>query len=175
MNVLLVPLVKPLALAVNCLFVPAASIRSPLNVAVPPAPSANALGVVGGDLAGYPNGRRVSDDVTTIAIRAVAGITYPLVNKSYTPDAAVPESGETHVVEAYEAYSKGLLNLRAVSTGSLDRAVLFFERAVQLDPRYARAHLQLGEFYHGSNKEKAIAHYKVFLAQAPTDDIRPVD
>ena len=59
-----------------------------LNVAIPPSSSPKALGVVGGDLAGYPNGRRVSDDITTIAIRAVAGITYPLVNKSYTPDAA---------------------------------------------------------------------------------------
>ena len=59
-----------------------------LNVAVPPTASPNALGVVGGDLAGYPNGRRVTDDITTIAIRAVAGITYPLVNKSYMPDAA---------------------------------------------------------------------------------------
>lgn len=28
------------------------------------------------------------DDVTTIAIRAIAGITYPLVHKTYTPDAA---------------------------------------------------------------------------------------
>jgi hypothetical protein len=59
-----------------------------LNVAVPPATTPNVLGVVGGDLAGYPNGRRVADDVTTIAIRAIAGITYPLVNKSYKPDAA---------------------------------------------------------------------------------------
>jgi hypothetical protein len=59
-----------------------------LNVAVPPAATPNVLGVVGGDLAGYPNGRRMSDDVTTIAIRAVAGITYPLVHKSYKPDAA---------------------------------------------------------------------------------------
>jgi hypothetical protein len=59
-----------------------------LNVAVPPAASPNVLGVVGGDLAGYPNGRRIVDDVTTIAIRAVAGITYPLVEKHYKPDAA---------------------------------------------------------------------------------------
>jgi hypothetical protein len=59
-----------------------------LNVAVPPAGSPNVLGVVGGDLAGYPNGRRLVDDVTTIAIRAVAGITYPLVEKKYKPDAA---------------------------------------------------------------------------------------
>jgi hypothetical protein len=59
-----------------------------LNVAVPPAAKPNVLGILGGDLAGYPNGRRVADDVTTIALRAVAGATYPLVQKSYTPDGA---------------------------------------------------------------------------------------
>jgi hypothetical protein len=59
-----------------------------LNVAVPPAKSPDVLGILGGDLAGYPNGRRVIDDVTTIAIRAVAGLTYPLVNKGYEPDPA---------------------------------------------------------------------------------------
>ena len=36
-----------------------------LNVAVPPSSSPHALGVVGGDLAGYPNGRRPVDDVVT--------------------------------------------------------------------------------------------------------------
>jgi hypothetical protein len=59
-----------------------------LNVAVPPAKSPNPLGVVGGDLAGFPNGRRVFDDVVTVELRAIAGVTYPLVDKSYTPDAA---------------------------------------------------------------------------------------
>jgi len=54
---------------------------------------------------------------------------------------------ETHVVEAYEAFARGMLNLRLESYESLDRAVLFFERAVALDPRYARAHLQLGSTY----------------------------
>ncbi len=60
-----------------------------LNVAVPPAKEPNVLGIVGGDIAGYPNGRRVTDDVTNISLRAVAGATYPLVEKSYKPDAAV--------------------------------------------------------------------------------------
>jgi hypothetical protein len=32
------------------------------------------MGVLAGDLGGFPNGRRVSDDVTDIAVRAVAGI-----------------------------------------------------------------------------------------------------
>ena len=59
-----------------------------LNVAIPPASSPNIYGVLGGDLAGYPNGRRVFDDVTTIEIRAVAGVTIPLVDPSYTPDGA---------------------------------------------------------------------------------------
>src|SRR5262249_22703646 len=33
------------------------------------------FGVLGGDTAGFPNGRRVGDDVTDIAIRAMAGAT----------------------------------------------------------------------------------------------------
>src|ERR1700728_3045605 len=59
-----------------------------LNTAIPPTSKPNPLGVIGGDLAGYPNGRRVFDDVVTIELRAIAGATYPLVNKSYTPDKA---------------------------------------------------------------------------------------
>jgi hypothetical protein len=46
-----------------------------LNVAIPVTPfaSINRLGLLGGDVAGFPNGRRVHDDVTDIALRAVAG------------------------------------------------------------------------------------------------------
>jgi hypothetical protein len=60
-----------------------------LNMAVPPTTSnPNPLGVVGGDLAGFPNGRRVFDDVVTIEIRAIAGVTIPLVDAHFTPDGA---------------------------------------------------------------------------------------
>jgi hypothetical protein len=61
-----------------------------LNVAIPPAePTAtNVLGILGGDLAGFPNGRRVFDDVVTIELRAIAGLTIPLVDTSFTPDGA---------------------------------------------------------------------------------------
>jgi hypothetical protein len=47
-----------------------------LNTGVPPTPMANRsrLGLLGGDAAGYPNGRRISDDVTDISLRVVAGI-----------------------------------------------------------------------------------------------------
>ncbi len=54
---------------------------------------------------------------------------------------------ETHSVEAYEAYAKGLINLRAESPDALDRAILFFERSVALDPVYASAHAQRGLAY----------------------------
>lgn len=59
-----------------------------LNVAVPPAAGPDRLGLLGGDLAGFPNGRRLTDDVVTIELRAVAGATYPLVAPGYTPDGA---------------------------------------------------------------------------------------
>src|SRR5215212_6051500 len=61
-----------------------------LNMAIPPTAAPNVLGLIGGDAAGFPNGRRVFDDVVTIELRAVAGATYPLVDPTFTPDAAVP-------------------------------------------------------------------------------------
>lgn len=55
-----------------------------LNVAIPPSANPNRLGLLGGDPAGHPNGRRVFDDVTDIALRAVAGGTpfTPKTNKA---------------------------------------------------------------------------------------------
>jgi hypothetical protein len=46
-----------------------------LNVAIPPTPNPNPLGVLGGDIGGFPNGRRLMDDVVDIELRAVAGAT----------------------------------------------------------------------------------------------------
>ena len=59
-----------------------------LNTAISPTANPNILGVIGGDLAGFPNGRRVFDDVVTIELRAIAGLTVPLVDKTFTPDKA---------------------------------------------------------------------------------------
>jgi len=59
-----------------------------LNVAIPPSPSPHINGILGGDLAGFPNGRRVFDNVVAIELRAVAGATYPLVDPTYVPDGA---------------------------------------------------------------------------------------
>jgi hypothetical protein len=48
-----------------------------LNLSIAPTASVgqgNRLGVLGGDLAGYPNGRRLEDDVIDISERAVGGV-----------------------------------------------------------------------------------------------------
>jgi len=46
-----------------------------INTGVPPTPEANRkrMGLLAGDAAGFPNGRRLTDDVVDIATRAVAG------------------------------------------------------------------------------------------------------
>jgi hypothetical protein len=59
-----------------------------LNLAIPPTRNPSNFGLLGNDLQGFPNGRRPKDDVVSIALKAVAGATIPLVDKTYTPDGA---------------------------------------------------------------------------------------
>lgn len=59
-----------------------------LNMAIPPG-GTDKLGLLGGNLAGFPNGRRVFDDVVAIELRAIAGAVYPLIDPTFTPDALV--------------------------------------------------------------------------------------
>jgi hypothetical protein len=58
--------------------VPSSQLR--LNTAISPSDTPSRLGILGGDRAGFPNGRRPADDVVDIELRALAGAT-PL-----TPD-----------------------------------------------------------------------------------------
>jgi Domain of unknown function (DUF4331) len=49
-----------------------------LNTTIPPcSTSCSTLGVIGGDLAGFPNGRRLSDDIIDVALRVVEGVLIP--------------------------------------------------------------------------------------------------
>ncbi|HET7696202.1 MAG TPA: protein kinase [Vicinamibacterales bacterium] len=70
-------------------------------------------------------------------VRELAGS----LRAAMSPAAPLPD---TEVVSAYEAFSLGVLNRQAESFEALDRAVLLFERAIALDPAYARAHVELG-------------------------------
>ena len=51
--------------------VPADTLK--LNLGTVPNPSPNRFGVIGGDTAGFPNGRRLADDVTDASLRVVGG------------------------------------------------------------------------------------------------------
>jgi hypothetical protein len=56
----------------------AASEMLRLNTAIPPCSMAcSTLGVLGGDVAGFPNGRRLSDDTVDEALRVVLGVLLP--------------------------------------------------------------------------------------------------
>jgi hypothetical protein len=59
-----------------------------LNTGVAPTPYALAsrLGLLGGDNAGYPNGRRVFDDVTDISLRVVGGGVLAAPFKGFNPE-----------------------------------------------------------------------------------------
>ncbi len=52
---------------------PAAADTLKLNLGVPPSATPNRFGVLANDLAGFPNGRRLTDDVTDIELRVIAG------------------------------------------------------------------------------------------------------
>src|SRR5262249_28534376 len=57
------------------------------------------------------------------------------------------ERDETTSVEAYEDFSRGVMNLRMATRDSMDRAIYLLEKAVEHDPNYARAWGALGAAY----------------------------
>ena len=61
-----------------------------LNTSIAPTSAAkqSIFGLLGGDPGGFPNGRRIADDVVAIELRAIAGVTYPLIDPKFKPDGA---------------------------------------------------------------------------------------
>jgi hypothetical protein len=71
--------------------VPSEQLRLNTDIEPVPAGEQNTLGVIAGDTAGYPNGRRPADDVVDIALRVVMG---ELIAPDMTPpltDGALPD------------------------------------------------------------------------------------
>jgi hypothetical protein len=76
-----------------------------LNTSIPPTPVAaqNDLGVLGGDLSGFPNGRRPIDDVVTIELRVAMGVLLSPFNGSASdPDPASDASRQLHYTDGVE-------------------------------------------------------------------------
>lgn len=65
-----------------------------LNVSIAPTANPNTMGVLAGDNQGYPNGRRLSDDVVDISLQAMAGAAYPLFHPEFTVDATGAKLGD---------------------------------------------------------------------------------
>lgn len=51
---------------------------------------------------------------------------------------------ETEVIEAYEAFTRGMMALRTLSPKAIDEAASHFSAAIALDPKYARAYAMRG-------------------------------
>lgn len=100
-----------------------------LNLAVPPTAKPNRLGVLGGDLAGFPNGRRLTDDVIDEALQVTEGVLLPGgqgaglgdgVNANDTPFLSVfPYIADPHSGSSVNPGQKPLdFHQRFFSTGS---------------------------------------------------------
>ena len=87
------------------------------------------------------------DDIFELQDRIVFDLSRSLDAKVGVEEAAAIEHDDTKSVEAFEAYSRGVLNLRSAGRESIDRAIALFERAVALDPAYGVAWAALGGAY----------------------------
>ncbi|MDQ2973682.1 MAG: DUF4331 domain-containing protein [bacterium] len=65
-----------------------------LNVAVPVTQNPNRLGVLAKDNQGYPNGRRLTDDVVDISEQAVAGAVYAMFHPDFVADPLATQVGD---------------------------------------------------------------------------------
>jgi len=87
------------------------------------------------------------DEIFELQDRIVFDLSRSLNVKLGKAEAEAIERDETSSVEAFEAYSRGVLNMRSAGRDAIDRAIALFERAVQLDPKYASAWSALGGAY----------------------------
>jgi TolB-like protein/predicted Ser/Thr protein kinase len=87
------------------------------------------------------------DEIFELQDRIVFDLSRSLNVKLGKAEAEAIERDETSSVEAFEAYSRGVLNMRTAGRDAIDRAIALFERAVQLDPNYASAWAALGGAY----------------------------
>jgi tetratricopeptide (TPR) repeat protein len=83
------------------------------------------------------------DDLFDLQDRLVSELTANLSVEVRPTDLAAIEGLGTQSIEAYQAYSRGMLNLRLAGRESMERAVMLFERAIELDPNYVEALVEL--------------------------------
>jgi uncharacterized protein DUF4331 len=84
--------------------VPAEELRLNTSTAVTPLASQNDLGVLGGDVSGFPNGRRPMDDVVDITLRVAMGaLLSPFDGSAKDPDPASDASRQLGYTDGVQA------------------------------------------------------------------------
>ena len=86
-------------------------------------------------------------DIFTLQDKIVYELSHGLNVALRGTEVAGIERKETHSVEAYAAFARGMMNLRLASRDSIERAIAAFEEAIQHDPEYAMAWATLGGAY----------------------------
>lgn len=84
------------------------------------------------------------DEIFDLQDRIVHGLSEDLELQLESSERLAIADAETRSIEAYEAYSRGLVELRRAEDPSLDLAMTLFERAVERDGQYASAWAALG-------------------------------
>jgi tetratricopeptide (TPR) repeat protein/predicted Ser/Thr protein kinase len=84
------------------------------------------------------------DDIFGLQDRIVYELSQGLNVELVGSEIAGIERQETRSVQAYEAYARGMMNLRQATRDSMDRAIAAFEDATRYDPEYANAWAALG-------------------------------
>jgi serine/threonine protein kinase/Flp pilus assembly protein TadD len=79
------------------------------------------------------------DELFELQDRLVTELTEGLkVEVGQRDRSAIAHAG-TESIDAYQAYARGMLNLRLAGKDSIDRAIALLEQAVELDPKYVEA------------------------------------
>ena len=82
---------------------PAEELRLNTSTTVTPMATQNDLGVLGGDLSGFPNGRRPIDDVVDITLRVAMGVLLsPFDGSAKDPDPTSDGSRQLHYTDGAE-------------------------------------------------------------------------
>jgi len=82
---------------------PSEELRLNTSTQVTPVAAQNDLGVLGGDVSGFPNGRRPIDDVVTIELRVAMGVLLaPFNGGSGDPDPSSDASRQLHYTDGVE-------------------------------------------------------------------------
>lgn len=84
------------------------------------------------------------DDLFSLQDQLVAALVQELQAQTRAESLPVAAEGDTKSLEAYELYSRGLVNLRLATPASLERALALFDAASKADPGYAAAWSGLG-------------------------------